>query len=110
MVFVELLHDVRPGRFETAEEDGAEDARGAPGEPLVHLVDGLKRVALRHGQPIDGDDRKGLFDGARYFGVIHLSIQFAGYRPIAGAVREGVLPRGLAPAKLAQRWVALAYL
>ena len=34
MVVVELLHDVCRGSFETAEEDSAKDARGAPGDHL----------------------------------------------------------------------------
>src|SRR5205823_2960198 len=45
VVFVELSHDVRTAWFEGGQEDGAEDARGTPGKPLVHLVDWFERVA-----------------------------------------------------------------
>ena len=58
MVLVELFHDVGPRRFEGAQKDGAEDARGAAGKPFVHLVDGLERITLGDGGTVDLGDGK----------------------------------------------------
>ena len=53
-----------PAGLKRAQQDGAEDARGAPGKPFVHLVNGLERIALRHGETVDLDDGEIFFDGA----------------------------------------------
>ncbi len=44
------------------EQDGAEDARQPPRPPLVHGVDGLLRVGLLDGQPIDLMQREVVLD------------------------------------------------
>lgn len=64
VVAIKFRHNVGACGFEATEQNRAEHARGAAREPLVHLVDGLEGVALRHRQAIDFDDRKGKFDSA----------------------------------------------
>ncbi|MFA7233704.1 MAG: hypothetical protein WC076_06310 [Terrimicrobiaceae bacterium] len=64
VVAVKLGHDVRAGRLERREQDGAEHAGCTPRKPFVHLVNRLERITLRHRQSVDLDNRKVFFDGA----------------------------------------------
>lgn len=48
VVAIKFRHNVGASGFETTKQNRAEHARGAAREPLVHLVDGLECVALRH--------------------------------------------------------------